>query len=508
MQLLTFSIDKDMNIVIQFLVFIKPYTQKPLILYQLETVAVPILDGNNEAQSYMHLQVRKPYFVLNSETYISLRQQELTSCKRICCEFYCEEFFVVKHKSSYSCESAIYFNLTTDIIKNNCTFEFYFNKTDVTLTVLDGGDEIVLMNWPNDKHIICNVNNHIPVKIPSHPYVLVYRSVLCNCGIEADNHYLLESIATCDKKVYNLVMYFTINMAFSNYLDMLPNLTIPSLIKARATYEQPLPINLTSPVFDSSLKDAPPNLKGFMHSYAKQKEIFDVKQRHVSTVECLNNSNKNFFSNKFIVDIFMFTSSIISLISTTFVIYLFGKHKHIRTLVANLILHKIKEVETNPNSKETKSRCRTLACVGIVLMVLSTVIVIFLHYRKSRLCKGYRFSNAIKVMLFISDIQNNVPIKLCKTAGSIHLFKMKGTLKSGYIKLNKNYLWDTLEIYWNRVTVTFNDNRIELPKIIAIKIWDKIKVRGLMNRQPLNFHMMIRQGITWFNLETEIPEVV
>ena len=29
-----------------------------------------------------------------------------------------------------------------------------------------------------------------------------------------------------------------------------------------------------------------------------------------------------------------------------------------------------------------------------------------------------------------------------------------------------------------------------------------------MNRQPLKFHMMIRQGITWFNLEAEIPEVV
>ena len=94
-------------------------------------------------------------------------------------------------------------------------------------------------------------------------------------------------------------------------------------------------------------------------------------------------------------------------------------------------------------------------------------------------------------MLFISDIQNYVPIKLCKTAGSIHLFKIKGTLKSGDIKLNKNYLWHTLEIDWNRVTVTFNDNKIELPKIVAIKIWDKIKVRGLMNRQPLNFHVMI-----------------
>ena len=29
-----------------------------------------------------------------------------------------------------------------------------------------------------------------------------------------------------------------------------------------------------------------------------------------------------------------------------------------------------------------------------------------------------------------------------------------------------------------------------------------------MNRQPLNFHLMIGQGITWFNLEAEIPEVV
>ena len=92
--------------------------------------------------------------------------------------FFVMSYFVVKHKSSYSCESAIYFNLTTDIIKNNCNFIFYFNKTDITPIVLDGGDEIILANWPNDKHIICNVNNDIPVKIPSHPYVLVNRSVV------------------------------------------------------------------------------------------------------------------------------------------------------------------------------------------------------------------------------------------------------------------------------------------------------------------------------------------
>ena len=139
-------------------------------------------------------------------------------------------------------------------------------------------------------------------------------------------------------------------------------------------------------------------------------------------------------------------------------------------LVASLILHKIKEVEANSNSEGTNYECRTLAYVGIILTVLSMIIVTFLHYRKSRLCRGYRFPNATKIMLFISDVQNYVPIKLCKTSGSIHLFKIKGTLKSRDIKLNRNYLWDTLEIDWNRVTITCNDNQIDLPKIVAIKI--------------------------------------
>ena len=86
-------------------------------------------------------------------------------------------------------------------------------------------------------------------------------------------------------------------------------------------------------------------------------------------------------------------------------------------------------------------------------------------------------------MLFISDVQNYVPIKLCKTAGSIHLFKIKGTLKSRDVKLNRNYLWDMLAIDWNKVTVTFNDNKIKLPKpkIVTIKILDKIKAKRLMN---------------------------
>ena len=43
--------------------------------------------------------------------------QELEACKKIGYEFYCEELFVVKHRTQHNCESAIYFDLGADIMK-------------------------------------------------------------------------------------------------------------------------------------------------------------------------------------------------------------------------------------------------------------------------------------------------------------------------------------------------------------------------------------------------------
>ena len=73
---------------------------------------------------------------------------------------------------------------------------------------------------------------------------------------------------------------------------------------------------------------------------------------------------------------------------------------------------------------------------SLVLTVLGLVMCAILHYRKSKLCRGCTFSNAVKIMIFISDVQYYVPIKLCKTAGSICVLKIIGTLKPENIKLN------------------------------------------------------------------------
>ena len=77
MKLVTFGIDQDRNLTIQFPVFIQPYMQKPLTLYQAETIPVLILDMNEKADSYTWIGIDKPYIALNP------RYLHLYTCRRI-----------------------------------------------------------------------------------------------------------------------------------------------------------------------------------------------------------------------------------------------------------------------------------------------------------------------------------------------------------------------------------------------------------------------------------------
>ena len=105
MKLVTFGIDYQKNLIIQFPIFVQPYTQTKLTLYQVETVPVPVLDTSNKVQSYTQLKIEKPYIALNDETYISIYPQELNNCKRIGSE-YCMSICIRWRKANHSCKLA------------------------------------------------------------------------------------------------------------------------------------------------------------------------------------------------------------------------------------------------------------------------------------------------------------------------------------------------------------------------------------------------------------------
>ena len=62
-----------------------------------------------------------------------------------------------------------------------------------------------------------------------------------------------------------------------------------------------------------------------------------------------------------------------------------------------------------------------------------------------------------------------------------------------------------MELDWEEVNTTLNGNKITLPKSFTTKFWDKFKIRCIVKREPLLFHIMLKQGLTWFTLATNNP---
>ena len=116
-------------------------------------------------------------------------------------------------------------------------------------------------------------------------------------------------------------------------------------------------IFLNNSGFNDSLFTAPQTLKEYISQYKHRKEIFDLKERHDINELDLETPNKNFFTNNFIVDVFVFIITIISFITTMIILYILCKHNKLRTLVVSLALQQVKQVGASATKQEDNIMC-------------------------------------------------------------------------------------------------------------------------------------------------------
>ena len=218
MKMVTFGINDSEELVVAFPVFVQDHTRESMTLYKLETVKVPITDTNLAANSYTEVETSKPYIAFNNDYYIQLCIPELRMCKQIWHSYYCEELFLVKHKSKHSCESAIYYNLSKEVITEYRSFKYFYNTT-IMPSALDGGPQILLANILTPKRLICTYASDMARPVPNHDYVLVNRSILCNCHMASGLTYLLKSIAFCETASADYTMSSALNLAFLHMIQ-------------------------------------------------------------------------------------------------------------------------------------------------------------------------------------------------------------------------------------------------------------------------------------------------
>ena len=328
--------------------------------------------------------------------------------------------------------------------------------------------------------------------------------ILCNCIIEAENNFLLESIAACDPNSVgvDLEMYFMANTAFLNYFEeLIDTLEVPFLHNV-TIQEHILPISLELDDFDKELLATPETLRELVENYKRKKLNFDKQQETLEPKDDL------------VIETFIM--AVISLRIALIVIMLLFKGEKMQVLVTNFAMLKgVKALTEGTKIGTNYEYWIIIAWLSLILLDIMFLTIEKVH--KMLIFRKYQYSNTIKIMIFISNIKYYVPIKLCKTPGSIHLFKLMGSLQREDVSLHRNKVWDIIDINWRNITVMVNGNIINLPGSVIIPFRDKFKVRQMIRSRPLLLHLMLKQGQTWYPLsnvqemmeiEDNVPESI
>ena len=284
---------------------------------------------------------------------------------------------------------------------------------------------------------------------------------------------------------------------FLNYFDELINTLDTPFFHNITRQEHILPISLESDDFDNELLSAPETLREMVERYKQRKLSFDKQHETLD-----NEKGDGSFIGTSIFDhlafnIFIFVMAVILVIIVFIVIKLMFKGEKMQALVTNLAMKKsVKAINEIDKEYWIIITWLSLILLGVLFLTIEKLYRIPIFTKIPLYC----YSNTIKIMIFLSDIKSYIPIKLCKTSGSIHLFKLTGSINRENITLHKNTLWDIMEIDWRLVTITLNGNVINLPGSVIIPFRDKFKIRWMMKSRPLLLHLMLKQGQTWYPL--------
>ncbi len=183
--------------------------------------------------------------------------EDIHICTTIRNEHYCESTFVMHDSNHHTCESAIYYNMATDIIKDLCQFQFSIEKQPQP-AILDTGTSMLVANIPTPWKYDCTHDRRPPQSGTKDSYFMVAKSSLCLCSIIADPYVISQSITNCDSyqtttgqlRVQNLSLTYMVNQAAMLYYPALAenlDLTKDVLLKTPLDIQFKIPSIMETP---------------------------------------------------------------------------------------------------------------------------------------------------------------------------------------------------------------------------------------------------------------------
>ena len=147
------------------------------------------------------------------------------------------------------------------------------------------------------------------------------------------------------------------------------------------------------------------------------------------------------------MDVFLFIVAILSMVTTAAIVCIICKHAKQKALLTGIAFQPIRETDATFGNQIANCKCAVqwYTIAALASMIIGLILFILVTTTKCKIFRGKLFSNTVTVMLIFSDVKQYVPVKLCKTAGSINLFKIFGQLTPDQIILERKLLWDVVK---------------------------------------------------------------
>ena len=113
--------------------------------------------------------------------------------------------------------------------------------------------------------------------------------------------------------------------------------------------------------------------------------------------------------------------------------------------------------------------------------------------------QGYKYSRNCTFYLFVFYDYYCSPLKICPLRGHLQNYKIEDSGSDLELKLNKNWIYDTVNISWGGIQVLENQIPITLPESVTVPLRYKIKNRRMMSFD-WDVQYMVKQGPNWYNL--------
>ena len=486
-----YTADENLGLLLQIPLFITPKSIPFLELFRIDTLIMPIKSKQDQNQ-YSRMVPEHKYLAVHDEYFKPFSADELSLC-RLHEEnnvYICPFHLVLRHKSTPTCESSIYFNSTLQTVYDHCPVQFFDASYQPESELVQYDNKMILTNIHQPIEFEC-MSGEPPIEITSNlSYVILDRNAICGCSLKSKK--LIVYAQSCEKTEHDARLQFVVNaMAYYAFKPVMQMNYSEEEIRSLHFEELQIDfphINL-SKLQEIQADSDPLDLKALIETNFKD---IKMKNQAISVADEMHNFGP-LFTKYTIIGISAVFAICLPLLIAIIIAVLHCKQGRLRKLLYALILNSAPKIEAAgplvviQNMEEFLFGLALMVASMIFLQICCTVtktLLFKLQYKAPKLfpARAIKNNQTTKVCIEFKSPKEKYILPFFDVSGGADDLSMQNLFEIIDLKIIKRMLSNKLNITWKegRDSITVDDCELRFPETIELSLFQARRLTKLI----------------------------